>query len=124
VTPFALLVLFLFIGIPVLVTMFVKRGGSLRGAVTRPRRITSTDRALGSPSSTPRWLRTLVISAVVWATVTGLATLVSSTLAIWAGGVVIAGGAVAVYRAIQMPYKFDDDAFDKALRDLLDRSDS
>lgn len=121
-TPLALLVLFLFIGLPILVTMYVKRGGNLRNAFSGRRKLTSTARPL--TGSTPRWVRTLAISAVVWVVVTGLATLHSSTLAIWLGGAVIAGGAVAVYRAIQMPYTFDDDAFDQALRDLLDRSDS
>lgn len=120
-TPLALVVLFFFLVLPVLVTMYVLRSGRVREDRGDPPPL---PKSLGR-TAPPRWVRTLIVSAGVWVAVTGLTTLLhSSKLAIWLGGVVIAGGAVAVYRAIQMPYKLDDEAFDKALRDLLDRSDS
>ncbi len=67
------------------------------------------------------WLRPVVATAITWALISLVLTPVSITLAIWVGGIVIAGGAAATIRAIPDPTRIDDAAFDLELKNLFEQ---
>jgi hypothetical protein len=64
--------------------------------------------------------RIVVAGVVVWSAMSLLITTISTALAVWAGGLVVAGTAAVVAARLGRP--MDEAAFDDALRALLDEA--
>jgi hypothetical protein len=79
------------------------------------------ERLLRSGTPNRLWVRTVLATVITWGLISAVLTPVSVTLAIWVGGLVIAGGAAATIRAIPDPTKIDDAEFDLELRNMLDQ---
>jgi hypothetical protein len=73
----------------------------------------------GNPSRV--WIRPIVATAITWGLISVVLTPVSIALAIWTGGLVIAGGAAATIRAFPDPTKIDDAEFELELRNLFEQ---
>ena len=111
--------LFLF-GLATFALMSFRR--AIGTTVSNPRDIVAeAERLTGYTPPSRRWIRPTAASLVTWIATMVILTPVNPALAVWVGGVVVLGGALAVYLSMPNPLKIDAVEFDRELQDLLDQ---
>jgi len=113
------LALFFFIGIPALVVTGVILGPGILRHVTARRVIAQAERSVGMRRA---WVRVPLIIVPTWAAVSLTTMTWSPSAGVWLGGLVVALGAGWGVARSSDTYSMDDEAFDVAVRQLLDQA--
>lgn len=117
----SLVAVIVLLAVPVVLSLAVVSSAPIGRWVAERRALARAARAARDRPQARRWLRPVVMTVVGWIVVTAAASPLSPALAVWLGGAVVGVGSAWLIRILTTPPRMDDDAFDRALRELLDQ---